>query len=79
VLRDGHLTVDVWRLPEATDVDLVAEVSNNLKDWTAAPEWVERIFPADLEGRSDVVSFRAVPGIADARQLFLNVRVVLRP
>lgn len=79
VVRDGHLTLDVWQRPGATDIELVAEVSTDMIHWDAAGTRVERMYPPQLSGDAATVCFRAVPAIAETPQLFLNLRVVHRP
>ena len=79
VVRDGHLTLDVWREPGAEDLEFVAEVSTDLVSWSAAPDKVQRVVLPEHGGSAEVITFRAVPAIKDTGQLFLNLRVVIRP
>lgn len=79
VVRDGRLTVDVWRRMGADDVEFVAEVSSDLTSWSSAPEHVERVFLPENSANPEILCFRAVTPVKDARQLFMNVRVKVRP
>ncbi|MCC7377681.1 MAG: hypothetical protein IT581_23670 [Verrucomicrobiales bacterium] len=79
VVRDGHLTVDVWWRPEASDIDWVAEVSTDMVHWEAAGKRVERVYPAQMSGDAANLCLWSTTPIAEAPQLFLNLRVVHRP
>jgi len=79
VVRDGRLTVDVWRRVGADDLEFVAEVSSDLSSWSSAPDRVERVFLPENSGNPEILCFRAVTPVKDARQLFMNVRVKVRP
>lgn len=79
VVRDGHLTLDVWRRAGAEDVQFTVEVSSDLATWSSAPDKVERVFLPEHAGNPEVLSFRAVPAVKDGAQLFMNVRVLIRP
>lgn len=79
VVRDGHLTLDVWRRPGAADLDFVAEVSSDLRSWNGAPEKVERVVLPEHGGSAEVITFRAVAPLTPSSPLFMNLRVVIRP
>lgn len=75
-VRDGHLTVDVWRRAGATDVEVVAVASSDVGDWSGHSQSVERFHPADQPSDPEVVSFRAVTPVADAPFQFFNIRIL---
>jgi hypothetical protein len=79
VVRDGHLTLDVWRRPGAGDLEFIAEVSNDLVSWSAGPDKVQRVVLPEHGGNPEIITFRAVSAIKDHGQLFLNLRVVIHP
>jgi hypothetical protein len=79
VVRDGHLTLDVWQRPGATDLEFVVEVSADMVHWESSVERVERLFPAELATNAEALCFRARQAISEAPQLFLNLRVLRRP
>ncbi len=78
VMRDGHLTLDVWRRPGAEDLEFVAEVSTDLVSWSGSPDQVERVVLPEHGGNPEIITFRAVTA-REAGPLFMNLRVVLRP
>lgn len=79
VVRDGYLTVDVWRRPEAQDVVLVPEVSSTLGGWRGGPDLVERINMPEHAQNPEVISYRIRQPLSGAAQMFLNLRVEIRP
>lgn len=79
VVRDGHLTVDVWRRAEAMDVVFIPEVSSSLAGWSDGAELVERVVVPEHARNPEVISYRIRRPLAQAPQMFLNVRVEIRP
>ncbi len=79
VLRDGHLTVDVWRRPGAVDVEFTPVVSSDLAGWTGTAGLIEQVDPPGSAGDPDRICFRAVPSVTEAPRLFLELNVVFRP
>jgi hypothetical protein len=79
VVRDGHLTVDLWRRAEASDIDWVAEISTDMVHWEPAGRRVERTYPVQMSGDAGTLCLRAVSAITEVPHFFLNLRVVHRP
>lgn len=79
VVRDGYLTVDVWRRPEAQDVVFVPEVSSSLGGWRGGADLVERISVPEHARNPEVISYRVRQPLSGAAQMFLNLRVEIRP
>jgi hypothetical protein len=77
-LRDGFLTLDLWRRPNATDIDYLLGVSSNLVHWDSTAASVQEIVPS-LSADPNVVTFRALPGITNTPQLFFKVRLNYQP
>lgn len=78
LLRDGYLTLDLWRRPDAADVLYSAAVSSNLFNWDSSLAAMQEINPA-LSTDPNVTSYRALPGMTNAPQLFFKVRLDYQP
>jgi hypothetical protein len=78
-VRDGHLTLDVWRRAGAEDVEFVAETSTDLNSWSSASDQVERVVLPEHAANPEIITFRAVPAVGETAHLFMNLRVLLRP
>ncbi|MBI2929817.1 MAG: hypothetical protein HYY24_29510 [Verrucomicrobia bacterium] len=78
-VRDGHLTIDFRRRLDATDLDYLVEVSEDLAAWDGSAAKLERLALAEHRGVPGAVAYRALPAIKDKAKLFMRVRVVHRP
>lgn len=78
-VRDGHLTVEVWRRPGATDVDVQAVASNDLGDWAGGTQPVERFHPSGQPENPEVLSFLSLTPVGEAPVQFFNIRIVFHP
>lgn len=78
-VRDGHLTIDFRRRIDATDLDYMVEVSEDLVTWDGSAAKVERLTLAEHRGIPGAAAYRALPAIKDRAKLFMRVRVVHRP
>ncbi len=79
VIRDGYLTLDVWRRPEATDVEFVVEVSSDLDSWNSTPASIEELPSDDSASDSGLQCYRALPGVQAAQKLFMRIRILNTP
>jgi hypothetical protein len=75
VWRDGHMTVDVRRNPEATDIVIEVDASTDLINWTSSETVVRRITVPEHETAADVETYEVVPLPATENRYFLRVRV----
>jgi hypothetical protein len=75
VWRDGHMTVDVRRNPQATDIVIHVDVSTDLGSWTSSEDVVRRISVPEHETAADVETYEVVPLPETESRYFLRVRV----
>jgi Ca2+-binding RTX toxin-like protein len=75
-IRDDRLSLDVWRRADASDLEYVVEVSDDLAAWTAN---LEEAAPSGAVSGPNVISYRAIPTTDQAQRLFMRVRVIYKP
>ena len=82
VIRAGHLSLDLWRRADATDLEYVVEASPDLTTWSSSAADLEQT-PTPETGATvsgpNVITYRALPATDQAQKLFLRVRVIYRP
>jgi hypothetical protein len=79
VIRDGYLTMDVWRNLQASDIDFAIEVSSDMVSWNHSPAWIEEISPSEHVNDPSVLSYRALPAMGEEQKLFIKVRIIQKP
>jgi hypothetical protein len=79
VLRNGFLTIDIPRNPEATDIDVMLEVSRDLFNWEIAGGSIQPFVAPEVASDPTITSYRIMPGIKDGEKLFMKVRVIQKP
>ncbi len=78
-IRDGHLTMDCWLRPEATDIEVSVEVSEDLRGWESGTTMVRRIFPPEHDGDPRVVTFEAFPMEGEKSAGYMRLKVRYSP
>ena len=78
LLRDGYLTLDLWRRPDAEDLDYALGVSSNLTAWDSSSASLQLLTPSPSND-PNVSTYRALPGVTNAPQLFFKVRLNYQP
>ena len=79
VWRDGHMTVDVHRNPEATDVTVVADVSSDLQTWSATEIMIRKITAPEHALAADIETYQVVPLLETEEHMFVRVRIIYNP
>jgi hypothetical protein len=79
IVRNGYLTIDITRNPEATDIDVVLEISKDLFTWDVPAGSIEPFVAPDMAADPTVTSFRVIPAVKEADKLFMKVRVIQKP
>lgn len=78
LLQNGYLTLNLWRRPDATDINYAVGVSTNLGNWNFSTSSVQEMIPA-LSPDPNVSAFRALPGTAETPRLFFKVQLNYQP
>lgn len=76
---ETYLTISTQRVLGADDVVLVAQVSENLIDWSSAPERVVLVNEVPNADGTSTMTWRSARPIAEAPRGFLRMQVSTRP
>lgn len=76
IIRDGHLTMDVNRRADATDLKWTIEISTDLKTWSGSGDLVEEVILPENWDRPDRSTFRVREPITNLQaRYYMRVRV----
>ncbi len=75
---DAYLTISARRVLGADDVNLVAQISENLVDWSSAPERVVLVSEVPNADSTSTMTWRSARPIAEAPHEFLRMEASIQ-
>jgi hypothetical protein len=75
---DAYLTISARRVLGADDVNLVAQISENLVDWSSAPERVVLVSEIPNADSTSTMTWRSARPIAEAPHEFLRMEASIQ-
>ncbi len=78
-LRDGHLTVDLYRNPAATDLEYRIAVSSDLAGWDDSAASVEEVERPEAQSEPGATRFQARETTDTVEKLFMVIEIRKKP
>lgn len=75
IQRDGHMTVDIHRNPQARDVTLVVEVSDDFQHWSSAESVIRKITVAEHADAVNMETYQVVPLVESVDHMYVRIKI----